>query len=64
MLKKSLLGAAVLVAGFTIRDIRNGEEFDLMLSLMFYAIAVAAGVFFQWTMIPYDWNKNKKKNPS
>ena len=64
MLKKSLLGAAVLTAGFTIRDIRNGEEFDLMLTLMLYSVAVVIGVFVQWTMIPYDWNKNKKKNLS
>lgn len=61
LFKKSLIGAVLIVGGFTIRDIRGGEEFYLVDSLQMFILAFLIGIFVQWTMIPHDWNKNKKK---
>ena len=61
MFKKAFIGAAAIVIGFTVRDIRAGEEIFWGDSLLFFAIALALGIFIEWTMIPYDWDKHKNK---
>lgn len=62
MFKKAFIGAAAIVIGFTLRDIRAGEEIYLGDSLIFFAIALAFGIFLEWTFIPYDWDKHKNKS--
>lgn len=62
MLKKILLGAAILFIGFIIKIVRGGEGIHWEEITIFAVVALAAIALKEWTDIPYDWNKNKKKD--
>lgn len=62
MLKKILLGAAILFIGFVIKTVRGGEGIQWAEIAIFGVLALAVIALKEWTDIPYDWNKNKNKN--
>lgn len=65
MLKKSLLFAVVLMAGFAIKDFVSDGKIYWGELFLFFALAFVITLFIEWTNIPYSWNKqkNKAKNP-
>lgn len=62
MLKKILLGAAILFIGFVIKIILGGEGIHWDEIAIFAVLALAVIALKEWTDIPYDWNKNKNKD--
>lgn len=62
MLKKILIGASLMVLGFVIKDIRNGEGMVLENILIYGGVALAVIAFKEWVEVPYDWDKHKNKN--
>ncbi len=62
MLKKILIGAALMVLGFIMKDIRNGEGMVLENILIYGGIALGVIAFKEWVEVPYDWDKHKNKD--
>ncbi|MCM3611637.1 hypothetical protein M4S82_10265 [Planococcus sp. MERTA32b] len=62
MLKKILIGAALMALGFIIKDLRSGEELALELILVYGGVALAFIAFKEWVEVPYDWDKHKNKD--
>ncbi|WP_084242924.1 hypothetical protein [Planomicrobium okeanokoites] len=62
MLKKILIGAALMVLGFIMKDIRNSEGMVLENILIYGGIALAVIAFKEWVEVPYDWDKDKNKD--
>ena len=62
MLKKILIGAALMVLGLIMKDIRNGEGMVLENILIYGGIALGVIAFKEWVEVPYDWDKHKNKD--
>ncbi|WP_282020110.1 hypothetical protein [Planomicrobium okeanokoites] len=62
MLKKILIGAALMVLGFIMKDIRNSEGMVLENILIYGGIALGVVAFKEWVEVPYDWDKHKNKD--
>lgn len=61
MFKKSLLVAVGAFVAVAIKNIISGDKLYLEEYFMFFVITFFGYLLKEWTDIPYDWNKNKRK---